>query len=135
MKPPRHSPVKLLAALILLFVSAPLVEDLPLGDLIEAVLLTVVMFSALLAVSGRRKSLTVGLVLLAPALVGKWINYFRGDLVHPAIFLAATIVFFAFVIARLLDFIVRAPRVDANVLCAAISGFLMLGLTWMPAYL
>ena len=130
----RYSAVKLLVALGLLFVSAPFVQDLPHGDLVEAMLLTLVMVSAVLVVGSRRKVLILALVLLTPALAGKWINHFRPDLLHPAIFLAAAVAFFAFVIARLLAFIVRAPRVDANVLCAGVSGFLMLGLLWVPAY-
>jgi len=132
---PGHTAVKLLVALGLLFVTTPFVEDLPHGDLIEAVLLTLVMLFAVRAVSARRKSLMIALALLIPALLGKWLNYFRPDLLHPAIFLVATFVFFAFVVARLLAFIVRAPRVDLNVLCAGVSGFLMLGLLWSPAYL
>jgi voltage-gated potassium channel len=134
MKPPRNSAVKLLVALGLLFVSAPFVQDLPHGDLVEAMLLTLVMVSAVLAVGSRRKVLILALLLLTPALVGKWINHLRPDLLHPAIFLGAAVAFFAFVIARLLAFIVRAPRVDANVLCAGVAGFLMLALLWVPAY-
>lgn len=135
MKTFRYSAVELLAVLGLLFVSAPLVEDLPQGDLIEAMLVTLVMVSAVLAVGGQRKSLIVASVLLAPALAGKWISHFRPDLLHPVVFLAAAVVFFIFVIARLLVFIVQARRVDANVLCAGVSGFLMLGLLWTLAYL
>jgi voltage-gated potassium channel len=129
-----YSAVKLLVALGLLFVSAPFVQDLPQGDLLESVLLTLVMVSAVLTLGSRRKVLIVALVLLTPALAGKWINHFRSDLLHPAIFLAAAVVFFAFVITRLLAFIVRAPRVDADVLCAGVAGFLMLALLWVPAY-
>ena len=121
-------------ALGLLFVSAPFVQDLPQGDLLESVLLTLVMVSAVLVVGSRRKVLILALVLLTPALAGKWINHFRPDLLHPAIFLAAAVAFFAFVITRLVAFLVRAPRVDANVLCAGVSGFLMLALLWVPAY-
>jgi voltage-gated potassium channel len=135
MKPHRYSAIELLIALGLLFVSAPIVEDLPSGDLIEAMLVTLVMVSAVLAVGGRRGSLIIALILLAPALVGKWVNHLRPDLLHPAIFLATTVLFFGFVVSRLLVFIVRAPRVDANVLCAGIAGFLLLGLLWAPAYL
>jgi hypothetical protein len=130
----RYSAVKLLVALGLLFVSAPFVQDLPQGDLVESVLLTLVMVSAVRVIGSRRKVLILALVLLTPALAGKWINHFRPDLLHPAIFLAAAVAFFAFVIARLLAFIVRAPRVDTNVLCAGVAGFLMLALLWVPAY-
>ncbi len=131
----RYSSVELLVALGLLFVTAPFVEDLPHGDLVETALMTVVMISAVLAVGGRRKSLVVALVLLVPALAGKWISHLHPDLLHPAIFLTAFLVFFGFVIGRLLSFIVHASQVDAKVLCAGVAGFLMLGLAWVPAYL
>lgn len=130
----RNAAVWLLAAIGLLFVSAPLVQDLSDGDLIEAMLLTLVMVTALVAVGGQLKYWIVALLLLAPALAGKWLNHFRPDLLHPGFFLVASILFFGFVVARLLSFIVRAQRVDLNILCAGIAGFLLLGLLWVPAY-
>ena len=131
----RYSAVELLGALVLLFLVAPFVDDLPQGKLIEAALVTLVMVFAVLAVGGQARTLAVALLLVAPALVAKWANHLRPGLVPPEIFLAASMLFFAFVIAHLLRFILRASRVDANVLCAGISGYLMLGLLWVPAYL
>jgi len=130
----RFTPVGLLIALGLLFVSAPIVEDLPRGDLIEAILLTLVMVSAVLAVGDRHRTLIVALLLLSPALVGKWVNHLRPDLMPPAVLLSPTVVFFGFIVAHLLRFILRAPRVDTNVLCAGLSGYLLLGLLWLPMY-
>src|SRR6185436_9403775 len=135
MKFPRYSAVELLVTLGLLFIVSPLVEDLPRGDLIEAVLLTLVMVFAVVAVGGRRKVLVTAIVLFLLAAAGKWTNHLRPDLLHPAVFLVTAVLFFAFVIVQLVAFVVRAPRVDANVLCAGVSGFLMLGLLWAPAYL
>ena len=131
----RFSAVELLAALVLLFLATPFVEDLPQGDLVEAALVTLVMVLAVLAVGGRRRTLIFALLLLAPTLVGKWANRVRPELVPPELFQAASAVFFGFVVVQLLRFILRAPRVNANVLCAGISGYLMLGLLWVPAYL
>ena len=131
----RYSAVKLLGALGLLFVSAPFVQDLPQGELIESLLLTLVMVAALLAVGGRRRTHLIALALLVPALAGKWINHFRPDLMSPTVYIFGAIFFYGFVVAHLLRFIVRAPRVDANVLCAGVAGFLLLGLLWVPAYL
>lgn len=131
----RYSTVELLVVLLLLFFSAPFVEDLPQGDLIDAVLITLVMVSAVLAVGGQRRTLIVALVLVIPALAGKWANHFRPDLVPATVYLAASILFFFFVVEQLVRFILRAPRVDVNVLCAGLSGFLMLGLLWVPAYI
>ena len=131
----RFSAVKLLVALVLLFLATPFVEDLPRGDLVEAVLVTFVMVFAVLAIGARRQTLVVALLIVTPTLAAKWANRLRPDLVPPEIFLVAGALFFVFVTAHLLHFILRAPRVDANVLCAGISGYLMLGLLWTPAYL
>jgi len=68
-------------------------------------------------------------------LVGKWIHHLRPDLISPLVHIIAAMVFFLFVIAHLLLFILRAGRVDVNVLCAGLSGYLLLGLLWIPAYL
>ena len=122
-------------ALVLLCVSAPFVTEMPYGDLVESFLMTVVMISAVLAVGARRRILILALVLVSPALVAKWANHLWPDLVPPFVYLAATILFFLFVVVRLLHFLFAAQRVDANVLCAGISGYVMLGLLWIPVYL
>jgi hypothetical protein len=40
----------------------------------------------------------------------------------------------AFVVVNLLRFVLRAPSVNLEVLCASISAYLMLGLIWTIAY-
>ena len=109
-------------------------EILPYGGLIESVLMTLVMVSAVLATGGKRWTFAVTVALVTPALAGKWLNYLAPGSVLTPVFLVATAVFFAFVVVQLLRFILRAPRVDANVLCAGLAGYLMLGLLWVPAY-
>ncbi|MFO0829462.1 MAG: potassium channel family protein [Phycisphaerales bacterium] len=131
----RTSAVQLLVALVVELVGVPLVQSLPAADLVEAALLTVVMVFAVLAVGGRHRDLAIALGLLVPTLVCKWLNHFRPDLIPAWPFLLGAMCLFGFVVARLLAFIVRAKHVDANVLCAGLSGFLMLGLLWMPPYL
>jgi voltage-gated potassium channel len=131
----RYSAVQLLVALVLLFVTSPLIEDLPRGDLIEAVLLTLVMLSAVLAVGGRHRILIVAIALLVPALVGKWFDQIHPGLLSPAFYLIAAAIYFGFIVGHLLRFILTAPKVDLNVLSAGLAGFLMVGLLWAPAYL
>ena len=130
-----HSPVRLLVSLIGLFLFTPFVVDLPRGGLIEATLLTLVMVSSVLAVGGRRRTLITALVLVAPALAGKWLNHLEPGLLPSYFFPASTVLFFGFIVAQLLQFIIRAGHVDTNVLCAGVAGFLMLGLLWVPVYL
>jgi hypothetical protein len=44
------------------------------------------------------------------------------------------LLFIGFVVVELLRFIIYAPQVDAEVLCAAVAGFLLSGLAWSLAY-
>jgi hypothetical protein len=130
----RFSGVQFLMALLLLVVTGPLIEELEYGILIESVLITLVLFSALLAIGGRRITLVLGSVLVIPALVGKWVNYFKPDLAPPEIFLGAGALFTGYVVLHLFNFTLRAPRVNVEVLCTAVANYLMLGLLWSFGY-
>jgi len=101
----RHSAAHFLAALLLIFVTAPFLEDLRSGELVEAVLMTVALLSAVLAIGGRRRTLAWGVVLVMPAVVGKWLNHWRPDLMPPEVFLGAGLLFVLFVVLHLLRFI------------------------------
>jgi len=130
----RFSTVELLVALALLFLFFPFVEEVKGGDIIVAILLSLVLLSAVLAVADRKGVFFIALVLAIPAIAGRWINHFRPDLVPPPVFLIAGLALIAFVVANLLRFVLRAPSVNAEVLCASISAYLMLGLLWTIAY-
>ena len=104
------------------------------GILIESVLMTLVLFSAVLAIGGRRRTLIWSSVLVTPALAGKWANYFRPDLVPAEIFLGAGVLFTGYVVLKLFGYIFRAPRVNTEILCAAAANYLMLGLLWSFGY-
>ena len=130
----RFSMVQLLIALALLFFFAPFVEAIKGGALIVSGLLSLVLLSGVLAIASRRRTLTVALLLAIPAVAGRWINHFQPHLVPPAIFLVAGIGLVAFVVVNLLRFVLRAPSVDVEVLCASIAAYLMLGLIWTMAY-
>ena len=130
----RHSFAWFLASLALLLVASPLVEHWPHGVLIESVLLSVAMLFAVPAIGGRRSRLIWANVLLIPALLGKWANFSRPDLVPPEVFLGTAILFLGFVVLNILGYILRAPRVSSEILCAAIANYLLLGLLWSFAY-
>jgi hypothetical protein len=130
----RFSTVQLLIALALFFMWAPFVEEIKGGDLIVSILFSLVLLAGVLAVADRRRVLVIALVLAIPAVAGRWIDHFRPDLVPPAVFLGGGLMLIAFVITNLLRFILRAPSVNTEVLCASISAYLMLGLMWTMAY-
>jgi Ion channel len=130
----RFSTVQLLIALAVLLIAAPFVEELEGGHLILSVLFSLVLVAAVFAVANRKRSLAIALVLAIPAITLRWINQLRPDLVHPAAFLVGAIFLLAFVIGHLLYFVLRAPVVNVEVLCASIAAYLMLGLMWTVAY-
>lgn len=130
----RYSGAQFLGALILLIVTIPFVRHLEIGEGIEAVLLSLVLLSAVLAVGGRRRTLVVGILLMAPAEVGKWVNHVKAGVFPPALVFVFTLLFVAFVIVHHLLFVLRAPRVNSEVLCAGISTYLMMGIFWAFAF-
>lgn len=130
----RFSAVELLVALVLLFFVTPFVEDLKGGDLIEGALMGLVLIASVLAVGGRRGSLAGMALLMLPAFLARAGNLFRPDLVPAWPFLALAIGFLIVVVARLFRFILTAPRVNGEVLCAGIANLLLLGLLWGFAY-
>jgi len=130
----RFSAVHLLIAIALLFTFAPFIEEIRGGDLIASFLLSLVLLSAIVAVSDSKYVLIIALVLAIPAVGGRWINHFRPDLVHPSVFLICALVLMTFLVTRLLRFVLRARSVNTEVLCASIAAYLMLGLIWTVAY-
>jgi hypothetical protein len=130
----RLSTVKLLVALVLLIVMTPLFEEFAVGDLIEALMVTLVLVTAVIAVGGKRSALIVAALLLVPALIERWLSYVYPQSFHPCVFFAFGIAFMALVAFKLLGYVLRSIQIDTDVLCAAIAVYLLLGLIWAFAY-
>jgi len=131
----RFSAVQLLMAIVLWIVATPFIDSLPYGDLIGAALLTLVLLSAVLVVGTNRRERVIAVVLVIPAIVGKWVNHLWPDAMPTAFFLIAGVLFVAFVVVTLFHFILTAPQINSEVLSAAASNYLMIGILWTFAYL
>ena len=81
-------------------------------------LITLLLLCAVLSVAGGQRAL-VGVVLVAPAVIGEWLNYWQPELLIYVVTRGVGLLFIGFVVVQLLRFIVYAPRVDSEVLCAA----------------
>ena len=126
--------MELLVVLALLFFSLPFVEEVEGGTLIESILLSLVLLAAVVAIADRKGIFFFALLLVIPAIGGRWMNHFRPDLVPSSIFLTAGLALVAFAVANLLRFVLCAPSVNFEVLCASVSAYLTLGLMWTMAY-
>ncbi|HTY89393.1 MAG TPA: ion channel [Candidatus Acidoferrum sp.] len=131
----RFSTVEFLVALALLFIGAPFVETMRYGSEVETSLMTLVLVLGALAVGRSRRTLAWAAGLVIPAVTARWIHHFGQQPAWAGIFLAAALVYLIFLIAHFLHFILRAPRVNADVLCAGISVYLLLGLVWVMGYM
>jgi hypothetical protein len=131
----RFSAAQFLVALVFLFIAFPFLELFKNGDSLEALLMTLVLGSGVLAVGRRPRILVVAVLLALPALVARWIKIFWDDAVPVEAYLIPALLFIGFVMLQFLFFILRAPRVNSEVLCAGVAGYLLLGIIWMFAYI
>jgi Ion channel len=129
----RLSVAHFLFALLVLFATVPFLDDVN-GELIESILMTLVLLSAVVAVGGSRRSLITAIVLVAPAVITKWAAHVWPQYVTREYTQAAAILFLSFIVVQLFYFILTAPEVNSEVLSAAIAVYLLLGLTWAFAY-
>ncbi len=121
----RLSVVHLLAALAAMFIVLPFIDALRYGLVVESVVLTVVLLAAVNAVGGRRRTLIAAAALAAPALLARWYTHVGAGSLPNDLSVLASMVFVTFVTTHLFLFVVRAPEVDAEVLCAAIAIYLL----------
>jgi hypothetical protein len=119
--------------LVLNILVSPFFDQHHSGFLIQTMLLTLILLSAILYIGGRLRAL-VGAALVAPAAIAEWLNYWQPDLLIWVLARGVGLVFIAFVFVELLRFVMRAPRVDSEVLCAAVAAYLLSGLAWSFAY-
>lgn len=123
-----------LILLVLLLGFQAFSSELRHGPLIDAVLMTFVLLSAVLAVGGRRTSMIIAALLVAPPLVSRWMDHLNANQVPHTFTLATGMMFIAYVMFHLLRFILRAPRVNSEVVCAGISVYLLIAMIWSFAY-
>ena len=82
----------------------------------------------------RRRALAFAILLATPTILGRWVHHYRPDLAPPEAVAAASLLFVAFVVFQFMRYILRAPQVNSEVLCAGISVYLLLGILWAVAY-
>jgi voltage-gated potassium channel len=121
-------------ALLLMLFIAPFLGRLDSGMIIESLLMTGVFLSGVLAVGARRRSLFIAGLLVAPAILIKWVNLYRPDFLPQCIPPLLGMIFMAYITSHLLCFIIRSPQVDSEILYAAISAYLVIAVFWSLTY-
>jgi hypothetical protein len=130
----RLSAAHLLTAIVAMFVVSPLIDRLAYGSLMESVVFSIVLLAAVHAVGGWRHTYLAAAVTAAPSLLTRWLDHLRPGLLPLEISLITAIAFVAFVIWHLFRFVIAAPAVNGEVLCAAISIYLLFAVAWAFLY-
>lgn len=130
----RNGGAVFLAVLLLTLVTAPFANDLDDWSAAEPVLVTVVLVAGVGAVGGNRRTVLAAALLAVPVVAGRWAHHARPWAYPEAGYLAAGVAFAAFVAGHQVVVVFRTRRVDANVLCAGVSGYLLVGLLWAVLY-
>lgn len=130
----KHSVALFLVTMVVFMVCAPAFESLAWGDFVLSAALSFMMLSGVLAVGASRRKLVLGLLLVIPALVIRWLGHTQSNPMPPLLFLVGALVFLTYVMSHLIEFIIKAPMVNTEVLCAGVVVYLIIGFLWTLGY-
>lgn len=131
----KFSVTQFLIALAMLIFATPFIDQPPYGEVIEAIVMTMVLLSGALAVGGRRRMLALAMSLGGMAIITKWVQHFQPEIVPVFLVPTISLVFMGLLIYELMRFVLRAPTIDREVVSAAISSYICMGLLWAFAYI
>jgi hypothetical protein len=131
----RFSAVELLITLLALITLAPFVEAFHYGQFVVTGLLVLILIAAVLCAGASRRRLVIASILAVLVVIVRIVSFFRNDHASWVATYVAALAFCGFVIIELLRYVMRAPRVTSDVLCAAIATYILMGLAWSAAYL
>ena len=86
------------------------------------------------AISGSRRHLMVGMVLAMPAILLQNINAVRPSSQINAWGSVFTILFLGYIIILIIVALFQQRNIDANLICASLCAYLLLGLCWAFIY-
>ena len=136
----RHRFDILLGALLLLLISAPLVRLLLPGRhpyfarFAVAACFTVMLISAVLAISERPRTALVALSLAVPAILLSVLNVLLQSEGIAIAYLLLGISFLGYTVVVILAFLFREQRVTFNMIFASLCVYLLLGVLWAEIY-
>ena len=126
---------RFLGGMILMLVASPFLDQYEYGLEVDTALITAVLFLGMLAVSRSRRTFAIGMAFMLPAIIARWMFHIQPHCLPAPVQNITALMFMCYVEWQLLRFIFSARRVDSEVLCAGIAGYLLLGVLWMSAYL
>lgn len=134
-KKPKRRWFYLFILLVIIIVIGPIFERYPGTVFIVSILFTLLLFSALYAELDQRRTFVTALIIGIPYIVVHWINVLVERVEFLLLGPLLSIIFFGYIILNLLRYLLKAKRVTANMLFAAISVYLLIGFEWTNVYI
>jgi len=120
----------LLIALFFLLVFYPFIEGLIGIRLLIDIFVTLILLSAIYAVSYKRQTFYIALFIAFPTLIAHWYSYL---VTVPYSLLAAkifTAIFFAFMVVIILNYLFQEKKITADIIAGAICAYFLIGMMW-----
>lgn len=132
----RGRPVYLMIALFLFLLAHPAFGQSTWGEILLNGMFSLVLFSALWALKGKRWLLITASVFCAPWVVLAWVgSVFEMDNKWlDVIALSSFSAFNLLLVGAMVEAILLDMEVTVDTLCRAVSAYLLLGITWMGLY-
>jgi voltage-gated potassium channel len=130
-----YSARQFLFFLVVLFLVSPWIEDTKDPRLVWSILMTLVLVAASLAAGDRLSTRTLALAAATPAIAFVWLQRFHPDRISLAFSHSLVWLFAAWVSLRLFRHVLRAKKIDGEILSAAAATYLMAALAWGLAYM
>ena len=123
--------------MVSLLVIAPFFLDLPQARIIINLFFTsVLLFSIVPLLKKNRQLLIIAVILVVPTFLVNWATTFSPGLweFFPGIENLFSIIFFGYMLVVLLFVILRARKIDANLIFGSVCIYLLIGLEWAFIY-
>jgi hypothetical protein len=124
----------LFAALLLLLITIPFLEDTPRGLVTLNFINALVLIAALAAVARSHICLVIGVLLAAPAIVFQILSFIGFEPRYLALSRAFGAGFYFITVGYLLGYVLRRETFTTDKLYGAAAAFLMLGVLWSYFY-
>ncbi len=124
----------LFAALLLLLITIPFLEDTPRGLVTLNFINALVLIAALAAVARSHICLVIGVLLAAPAIVFQILSFIGSEPRYLALSRAFGAGFYFITVGYLLGYVLRRETFTTDKLYGAAAAFLMLGVLWSYFY-
>jgi voltage-gated potassium channel len=131
----RHRYCFLLSSLLLLLVSAPIIHEFSFINSILSFFISYTLLTSILALSRRKILFQVSLILALPYFVLNWLfSYYPTVVIIERIDLISGIIFFSFLTIVLFYKVFKEHSVSLEIIFAALSIYLLIGITWCFIY-